>query len=581
MIKIIRISRIPFYASTIAILAIIYKLGFEKHSGQEDILQKFYIFTILIGTVSVAGRYFLKKLRPSFKVFPFDLLIILVSTICILIHFDFTEYLSLEYFNQDVWLKIIVTIIFLREFSALKFNFKWKIVNPAQLFILSFLLLIISGCFLLLLPNATYNGISFIDALFTSTSAVCVTGLTTLDTGSNFTLLGQVIIVILIQAGGLGIMTFTSYFSYFFKGSTSFQQQILISELTWPGRLGDVFLIIKKIIIVTFLIEILGAILIYYCLDPNVIISFSDRIFFSVFHSVSGFCNAGFSTLQNNLYSDAFRFNYSLHLVIAVLLILGGLGFPIVFNLLKYLKNILLNLVLKLAGRKCVYPPWIVNINTRIVLITTLCLIAFGTVIFFIFEFNNTLVEHNLWGKIVASFFGAVTPRTAGFNTTDTSGLSTPVIMIMLFLMWIGASPASTGGGIKTSTLAVAVLNFSSLARGKKRLEVFGYEISQISVNRAFAVMFLSVLVISATTFSLVLFEKDKNILDVFFECVSAYSTVGLSRGITSNLCNFSKFTLILTMFVGRVGMLTVMVALFKKISGFKYRFPEEGVLIN
>jgi trk system potassium uptake protein len=199
----------------------------------------------------------------------------------------------------------------------------------------------------------------------------------------------------------------------------------------------------------------------------------------------------------------------------------------------------------------------------------------------FIFEYNNTLAEHNLWGKILSAFFGAVTPRTAGFNTTDTANLAIPTVLMVFFLMWVGASPASTGGGIKTSTLALAVINFIGLARGKKRMEVFGREISQTSVNRAFSVVFLSVPVIAFSVFGVLLFDTEKDALDVAFECVSAFSTVGLSRGITADLSNYSKFILIFTMFVGRIGMLTVLIALFKKVTRYKYRYPAEDVLIH
>jgi trk system potassium uptake protein len=289
-------------------------------------------------------------------------------------------------------------------------------VNPAQLFILSFMFLIIAGSFLLLLPNATHTSISLTDALFTATSAVCVTGLSVVDTGSFFTPFGQVIIISLVQAGGLGIMTFASYFGYFFKGSSSFKKQLVLSELIWSGKLGEVFSTLKRIIIITLLIETAGAVFIFSSLNNEVFPEQSDRIFFSVFHAISGFCNAGFSTLQNSLYDAAFRFNYSLHLILAALFILGGLGFPIVFNLLKFLKNKLVNGVFKLIGRKHTHLPWILNINTRIVLITTPHFNFCGNRSFFCVRvYNNTLAEHNLRGKIVSAFFGAVTPRTAGF----------------------------------------------------------------------------------------------------------------------------------------------------------------------
>jgi trk system potassium uptake protein len=576
-----RIKRLPILISTFGLLAMVYDLGFATHPGENRFLQNIYWVTLIVGTISIVGRYLFKKSSTGLKILPLDIFLVSVSVFLMVIHLQITESHFQPFFNQIIWLKLTVIFIFFREFAALKIDFKWAVVNPAQLFILSFLALIILGCFLLLLPNATHTGISLINALFTATSAVCVTGLTVVDTGSFFTPFGQVIIILLIQAGGLGIMTFASYFGYFFKGSSSFKKQLVLSELTWSGKLGEVFSTLKRIIVITLLIETAGAVFIFSSLNSEVFPEQSDRIFFSVFHSVSGFCNAGFSTLQNSLYDAAFRFNYSLHLILAALFILGGLGFPIVFNLLKFLKNKLANGVLKLIGRKHSHLPWILNINTRIVLITTLILIVVGTVHFFIFEYNNTLAEHNLWGKIVSAFFGAVTPRTAGFNTIDTANLGISTVLMVFFLMWVGASPASTGGGIKTSTLALAVINFIGLARGKKRMEVFGREISQTSVNRAFSVVFLSVLVIAFSVFGVLLFDTEKDALDVAFECVSAFSTVGLSRGITADLSNYSKFILIFTMFVGRIGMLTVLIALFKKVTRYKYRYPAEDVLIH
>ncbi len=228
MQKNIRISRLPFIVSAIAMLAIIYDLGFEKHPGENRLLEYIYICSVIIGFVSITGRYFYKKIRPAVKALAFDLPLIMLCAGIILLYFNIIN-LAENYISiSDIWLRITVAFILLREFSALKVNFKWGTVNPAQLFIISFLTLIVSGCFFLLLPNATYTNISLIDALFTSTSAVCVTGLIVVDTGSFFTPFGQILIMFLIQAGGLGIMTFASYFSYFFKGSASFSKQILI-----------------------------------------------------------------------------------------------------------------------------------------------------------------------------------------------------------------------------------------------------------------------------------------------------------------------------------------------------------------
>jgi Trk-type K+ transport system membrane component len=200
---------------------------------------------------------------------------------------------------------------------------------------------------------------------------------------------------------------------------------------------------------------------------------------------------------------------------------------------------------------------------------------------FFILEYNNTLAEHSLFGKVVTSFFGSVTTRTAGFNTVDTSRLNMPIIMLVMFLMWVGASPGSTGGGIKTSTLAITVLNFMAIAKGRDRIEILRREISQISVNRASAIIILSVFAISISTFGIYLFDSEKGLSKIFFEVVSAHSTVGLSRGITASLSNPGKFILILTMFVGRVSMLTLLIAIFRKTGNYNYRYPKEDLLIN
>ena len=305
-------------------------------------------------------------------------------------------------------------------------------------------------------------------------------------------------------------------------------------------------------------------------------------LFFSIFHAVSGFCNAGFSTLQNSLYDPDFRFNYPLQLAVALLFILGGIGFPIVLNIYKYTKYFIKNLFLKIKkNRPLPYSPWVINLNTRIVVFTTFILLSLGTVGFYAFEYNNTLAEHNWFGKIVTAFFSAATPRTAGFNSVDIGALNFSTLMMMFLLMWIGASPASTGGGIKTSTLAIATLNFFSLARGKDRIEVYRREISQASVRRAFAIISLSLMVIGFSIFLIATFDEDKTLLSIAFESFSAYSTVGLSTGITADLSSYSKVVIIFTMFIGRVSMLTLLIAMLRRVKHLNYRYPTDEILIN
>lgn len=576
------IKKIPLILSSLALFILIYEFGFERSMLDSEIVSRFYVLTIIVGIVFILGRYVNTKNRPHIKVLVIDIVLVGFLIFQVLNSLNILENYPYLFRYQGVFTFLAIFIVFIRELFVFSVNLKYFTVNPAQLFVTSFFSLIIFGTLLLLLPHATHSGIEVIDALFTSTSAVCVTGLIVVDTGSYFTLFGQFIIIFLVQAGGLGIMTFASYFGYFFKGGASYETQLLLYDFTSTEKLGDVLKTLKRILLITFILELIGAILIFHSIDEIDTYLFSERLFFSFFHSVSGFCNAGFSTLENSFYELPFRFNYFLHLIIAALIILGGIGFPIVFNLLKYLKIKTINIVKNIFQKKeYVHVPWIININTRIVLVTTFILILFGFVMFFILEYDNTLAEHGLYGKIVASFFGSVTTRTAGFNTVDTSMLNIPIIMVVLFLMWIGASPGSTGGGIKTSTFALAVFNFVSLAKGRQRIEIFRREISQVSVNRASAIMILSILVIFISTFGIHIFDSDKGLLNIFFEVVSAHSTVGLSRGITSSLSNPGKFFLILTMFVGRVSMLTLLIAIFRKTSTFNYRYPEDDVLIN
>ena len=573
---------IPIIVSILTIAFLIYDVGYISETDTVNVFPNIYFITLLIGAVSIIVRYLNKKIPSNSKNLTFDIILLCLILILVFQYFKYYFEQSLEIFKHPYWLYLAIILVFFRELSAIKINFKGVVINPALLFLLSFLTIIIIGGLLLMLPNATNSRITFIDAMFTSTSAVCVTGLAVVDTGRFFTQFGQIVILLLIQAGGIGIMTFTSYFSYFFKGVSSYENQLVLSKVTNTEKIADVFTTLRKIILITFMIEGLGALFIFQSIDTTVISLFNDRVFFSVFHSISGFCNAGFSTLQNSFYEGPYKFNYPMHLVIAFLIILGGLGFPIVFNLLKFIKVKIIYFLNGLNNKKeQQYTPRLINIDTRIVLITTLILIVGGTLLFYIFEYNNTLSEHNFTGKIVTAFFGAVTPRTAGFNTVDTASLNIPTILIVIFLMWVGASPGSTGGGVKTSSLAIALLNILSIARGKSRLEIYSREISTATVSKAFALIVLSIFVISSAVFSISFFDSDKNLLSISFECVSAYSTVGLSRGITADLSSPSKITLILTMFLGRISTLTFLIAIIKKGRSEIYQYPSENILIN
>jgi trk system potassium uptake protein len=573
--------RIALWTSIIGIFAFISNFGFTQSDSSQRIFDGYFFAVLGIGIISTFARYSENPKLFKRKVFVFDFLSISFTVWIVYMYLfvgvPFETDLLLE---NPIWLKIAVVFTFIREISELHINYKRTLLNPAQLFILSFLIIIFIGSLLLMLPNATYTQISYLDALFTSTSAVCVTGLIVVDTATHFTLFGQTIIMILIQTGGLGILTFASYFSYFFKGGTTYENQLALSDLTSSNKLGEVFSTLKYIILITIGIELFAGILIYSSLDPDNFGSQFELLFFTVFHAISAFCNAGFSTLTNSLYESGFRYNYYLQLIIIFTFVLGGLGFPIVVNLLKYLKY-KISTLFSFSSRRIKYKPWVLNINSRITLITTVSLTVIGFVVFYILEYNNTLADHNGLGKIVTALFGATTPRTAGFNSIDTAAITFPTLMMVILLMWIGASPQSTGGGIKTSTFAIAILNILSLAKGKSKIEIFRREIADVSLRRAFAIISLSLIVIGFAIVLISIFDPEKNLLDIAFECFSAYSTVGLSLGITGDLSGASKFIIIIVMFVGRISMLSLVIAVFKKVKHKNYSYPKEEITIN
>lgn len=497
-------------------------------------------------------------------------------------HWGLSEWFASDYvfiFGYVFLIKLLVVMAFVADLSVVDLHYTRRNLPPPVIFALSFGLIFFIGAFLLMAPKSTYGGISFIDALFTSVSAVCVTGLAVVDTGTYFTVFGQSVIMALIQIGGLGILTFASYFSYLFKGGASYENQLALSDINSSNRISDVFRTLRYILGITLVVEALSATAIYFSVNPADFHSWNERMFFSAFHAVSAFCNAGFSTLSGSVYTGSFAFNYGFQLIIIATFVFGGLGFPIVSNVVEYLKYWLRKSISSRVKGK--HRPWVFNINSRINLITSLSLIFVGTLLFYRFEAQNTLVAHSGLGKWVVALFEATTPRTAGFNNIDMSQLTLPAIMLTMGFMWIGASPAGTGGGIKTSTLALMILNVFSMAKGKDRIEIYRREISNYSVRRAFAVVYLSLLIIFLGILSITLLEPQLHTRDVVFEVVSAYGTAGLSLGITALLGYKAKIVIMVVMFTGRVGMLTLLIAFIKKTKEKSYRYPKEDININ
>lgn len=376
-------------------------------------------------------------------------------------------------------------------------------------------------------------------------------------------------------------MTFAGLLAYLASGSVSFHNQMALKSMVSSNQISNVITIVTRIILVTLFFEAIGATLLYLSLDKTMFSSNLERIFFAVFHSVSAFCNAGFSTESAGLFTASLRFNYPLQLVIAILIILGGMGFPIVFNIFSFFRVKVITLFARIIkNQKRETMTRIIQVNSKLALTTTIILLVTGFILYFSFEYNASLKDHpTMIGKVVTSFFGSVTPRTAGFNTVDMSKLTMPIILIYLLLMWIGASPSSTGGGIKTTAIAVAYLNLRSIIRGRHRTEVYRTQISEPSINTAFALIMLSLLIIGISVLLISVNDQEKGILKIAFEAISAFGTVGLSLGITPVLSDTSKIVLISTMFIGRVGALTLLVAFINQQRDRPYQYPVEDIM--
>ncbi len=483
------------------------------------------------------------------------------------------------------FLQLAIFVIFMVEISTRSLQLERIQVNPALLFIFSFLILIVFGAFALMLPISTVSGkFSFIDAIFTSTSAVCVTGLGVVDTGTYFTRFGQNVILVLVSLGGLGVMTFTSFFGLFFRGEASFKNQLIYKDFTGADQLKNVFSTIVKVVSFTIGVELVGMLLLFVSLSPRDFgFDIGEQLYFAFFHAVSAFNNAGFQLKLQGLADPILMHNHVFHTIIALLIIFGGLGFFISFNIVDYVRERMFTRFRQwFMGDPYKHVPWVINFNSRIVLRTTAILLVVGTGLFYITEYNSSLKEHDGVGKWLVAFFLSVTPRTAGFNNIDMATLTREGMLITLLFMWIGASPGSTGGGIKTSTFAVATMGIFNIARGRDHVEFAMREVANESLLRAFIVIALSLIALGFSTMAVGYYNPEIALDKIVFEVFSAFGTVGLSLGITAQLTTASKAIISLTMFVGRVGMYTILLGFLKKALDAKhYRYPVENVIIT
>jgi len=446
----------------------------------------------------------------------------------------------------------------------------FKIINsftPARILAIGFALLILLGGLILSLPIATEDGMGtpLIDSLFTATSAVCVTGLVVVDTADHFSVLGEIVILCLIQIGGLGFMTFATLFAILLGRKINLRQRILLQESFNQLSLEGIVRLVKNVLIFSFTIEGIGALILF--LRWYGTMGLRKALYYAVFHAVSAFNNAGFDLFGNFSSLTGQTNDIVLNFTVMTLIILGGLGFAVLVDIYN-------------KGDKKL------SLHSRLVLKTTFWLILIGFVFIFLSEFNNpkTLANMDLLTKIQASLFHSVTPRTAGFNTIPMPDLKLSTIFFTILLMFIGASPGSTGGGIKTTTFLSLVLCTISVLKGQDQIVVKERTLPNSIIRKSFVITFLAFFWISTVVLILLLTEK-VDFLPVVFETVSAFGTVGLSLGITPSLTFIGKVLIIFTMFFGRVGLLTVMLAIAlrnnRTVALSHIKYPEEKIIIG
>ena len=466
----------------------------------------------------------------------------------------------------------IVPQIFIAGFVILRIPqiSRWILhfrISPPASVAVTFLIIIALGTALLLLPVASVSGKSteFLNALFTATSATCVTGLIVVDTGSYFSLFGQIVILVLIQIGGLGLMTFASFFALLSR-DFGVRDRVILRDVVRYDNLSKIGYLLLSVLLLTFIFEAIGAVILYFQFLPE-IKNKALSIYSAIFHSVSAFCNAGFSIYSNSFMG--YRGNIGINLTMSFLIIFGGLGFVVIVDLLR----ILLSWIKKQKREH-------LSLHSKMVLLTTGILIGLGATLFYIGEMDAVLKGLSVKEKILISYFQSITARTAGFNTVKISNLTVFSSFLLIILMFIGASPGSTGGGIKTSTFATLLFTIKSMVQGKGQVEAFKRTIPRITVYQALCVVILALGWLSLSTLLLSFTEKE-NFIDILFEVFSAFGTVGLSRGLTPHLTKWGKIIIIITMIVGRIGPLTLALAIAGRRAVKLYEYPEEKIIIG
>ncbi|WP_319505832.1 potassium transporter TrkG [Bacteroides graminisolvens] len=581
---------ITYVASIAFLCALIYQYGFELTPETADKLNTLYkaVWIVFLADMSLHWLLEYADTRKKYRKLAWVLSILLYLTLVPVIFHRPEDNGSIlmfwEILHSKLYHVVVLSVLSLLQLSNGLVRLLGKRTNPSLILAVSFFIIILVGTGLLMLPRCTISGISWVDSLFISTSAVCVTGLTSVDLTTTFTTEGFVVILLLIQIGGLGVMTLTSFFALFFMGNTSLYNQLVVRDMVNSKSLGSLLSTLLYTLGFTLVIETMGMITIWLSIHGTMDMNLEEELAFAVFHSISAFCNAGFSTLPGNLGNPLMMNNHNLfYVLISILVILGGIGFPILVNLKEIIFYRLKRMTQFLLRKNKVSAKSVqlYNLNTRIVVTMTFLLLAAGTLILLAFEWNHAFVGMSIAEKCTHAFFNAACPRTAGFSSVDFSLFGIQSILIYILLMWIGGGAQSTAGGIKVNAFAVVILNLAAVIRGSQRVEVHGRELAHDSIRRSNATVVMSLIILFVSIFLLSWLEPTLPLLSLTFEAVSALSTVGSSLNLTPLLQESSKLVIVVLMFVGRVGLITMMLGIVKQKKNTKYKYPSDNIIIN
>ena len=577
---------VQYIASIACLVAMLLYIGFEPDALDRSLIMKVVRISQIIFIAYVVNSVIFRPERKYSRTLMrqiCNLVVLLTIFPGIWSHCGGTENPLVHFMHGRRFLFLCLGIYSVAEVCYGSMQLLGRRTNPSLILSVSFVIFILLGSFALMLPKCTEGpSLRYIDAFFMAASAVSMTGLSTIDTAQVFTPLGWTVMAVLMQIGALGVLTFTSFFAIFFSGNSSIYSQMLMRDFVYSKSMSALVPVILYILSFTLVIELAGAAAIYLSLPDDFLGSLEQRLLFSVFHSLSAFCNCGFTTLPQGLATPALMNGTpAFFIVIIVLILAGGIGFPNLVNFRDVIGEYLRRIKSRILGREIIRKVHVYDLNTKLVLLLTAIFFVGFAFCFYILEYNHSLAGIPLEKKIIQSLFCSATVRTAGFVTIAPQQWLGVTFLIAAFLMWVGCSSQSMGGGIKINAFVAVLLNFRSIVFGQKGVTAFGRTIALSSVRRSNAVVCFSIFAMIAYSCVLMILEPQLPAGSVAFEVFSALTTVGMSFGITPELGDISKFVLATAMFLGRVGIISVLCGIVGNRPDISGNLPEDDIIVN